>query len=320
MEGGTGLRQAQPLFEHTIMAQQYDVLLTGAYFCDMVFNGLPEMPQLGRDVFSSSFDMVAGGVFYTAQALHRLGVRAGWPCDVGTDLFSRFIIESAEAEGMDVSLFRYHERPLRRIAAAFSFAHDRGFVSYVDELPDTLPLAEIEQYQPRCLFLSYLGYWQTVSALADLPYRQDMLVYMDCQDTTLTLETPGLIEALGDIDVFAPNETEALHLTGETAVSAALTKLAKIVPTVVIKLGAKGAIAQRGNEVISIPPIAVIPLDTTGAGDCFNAGFIYGLLQNASLADCLRYGNIVGGLATTNVGGTAVPFAPLDLQIYFPTP
>lgn len=300
------------------MTKQYDVLLTGAYFCDMVFNGLLEMPQLGRDVFSHSFDMVAGGVFYTAQALHRLGVRAGWQCDVGNDLFSRFIIESAEAEGMDIALFRHHKRPLRRVAAAFSFAHERGFVSYADDLPDTLPLAEIEQYQPRCLLLPYLGYWQTLAALSVLSHRQNMLVYMDCQDTTLTLETPGLVEALTGVDVFAPNEAEALHLTGETAVSSALTKLAAIVPIAVIKLGGKGAVAQRGSEVVTVPPISITPVDTTGAGDCFNAGFVYGLLQRASLADCLRYGNIVGGLATTNIGGTAVPPAPLDLQIYYP--
>ena len=114
-----------------------------------------------------------------------------------------------------------------------------------------------------------------------------------------------MIAALGYVDVFAPNETEALQLTGETAVSDALTKLAAIVPTAVIKLGAKGAIAQRGSEIITIPPIAVTPVDTTGAGDSFNAGFIYGLLQDASLADCLRYGNIVGGLSTTQAGGTA---------------
>ncbi len=295
------------------MTKQFDVLLTGAYFCDMVFNGLPEMPQLGRDVFSSSFDMVAGGVFYTAQALQRLGVRAGWLCDVGNDLFSRFIIESAEAEGLDTSLFRHHERPLRRIAAAFSFAHDRGFVSYMDELPDPLPLDEIEQYKPRCLFLPHIGYWQTLPALAELPQRPGMLVYMDCQDTTLTLETPGLIEALGYVDVFAPNETEALHLTGETAVSDALTKLAAIVPTAVIKLGAKGSTARRGSERITIPPIAVTPVDTTGAGDSFNAGFIYGLLQDASLADCLRYGNIVGGLAAAQAGGTA-GLSRLDIE------
>ena len=287
------------------MNKQFDVILTGAYFCDMVFNGLPEMPQLGRDVFSSSFDMVAGGVFYTAQALHRLGVRAGWLCDVGSDLFSRFIIESAEAEGLDTSLFRHHERPLRRIAAAFSFAHDRGFVSYMDELPETMPLAEIELYKPRCLFLSHVGYWHSLAALADLPHRPHMQVYMDCQDTTLTLETPGLIPALSKVDMFAPNEAEALQMTGETAVSDALTKLAAIVPTAVIKLGAKGAVAQRGSEIITMPPIAVTPVDTTGAGDSFNAGFIYGLLQDASLADCLRYGNIVGGLATAQVGGTA---------------
>ena len=249
--------------------------------------------------------MVAGGVFYTAQALHRLGVRAGWLCDVGNDLFSRFIIESAEAEGIDISLFRHHERPLRRIAASFSFAHDRGFVSYMDEQPDTLPLAEIELYKPRCLFLPHVNYWQNLAALATLPHRQEMLIYMDCQDTTLTLETPGLIPALSFVDVFAPNETEALQITGTTAVSDALTKLAEIVPTAVIKLGAKGAIAQRGSEIITMPPIPVTPVDTTGAGDSFNAGFIYGLLQEASLAGCLRYGNIVGGLSTTQRGGTA---------------
>ena len=301
------------------MNKVYDVLLTGTYFCDLVFGGLPEMPQLGRDIFSDSFEMVAGGVFYTALALHRLGLRAGWLCDLGDDLFSRFILESAKAEGMETALFRQHERPLRRVAATFSFAHERGFVSYVDgDLPTGLPLDEVTRYRPHALFLPDIGLWRELPMLAELPGRHEMLVYMDCQDTALTLQTPGLAEALGCVDVFAPNEAEALHLTGETAVANALDRLSKLVPTVVIKRGAQGAVAQRGTKRVAVPTISVTPVDTTGAGDCFNAGCLYGLLRGSSLADCLRYGNIVGGLATTRMGGTAVPLAPPDLEVYYP--
>ncbi len=302
-----------------IMTQRYDVLLSGAYFCDLIFNGLPELPQLGRDIFSSAFEMKPGGAFYTALTLQRLGVSGGWLCDVGDDFFSRFIIEEAEAEGIDTSFFIRHDRPARRVAAAFSYAHERGFISYSDdEMPDELPWAALAQYQPRCLLLSHLGYWSELHMLTALPQRDRLLVYLDCQDTTLSLDdTPGLAEALGHADVFAPNEAEALRLTGTATAEAALERLAEHVPTAVIKLGHRGAIAQRGRERVAAPPIAVSPVDTTGAGDCFNAGFVYGLLQDVSLVDCLRYGNIVGGISTTQPGGSAIPAGGPDLAQFY---
>ena len=302
-------------------APRLDVLLHGAYFCDLIFGGLPEVPQLGRDLFSSSFDIVPGGAFYTALALHRLGLHTGWMCEVGDDMFSRTIEEEALAEGIDTTYFERSAGEVRRLAAVFSFAHDRGFISYIDgQLPKILPLDEVERLRPRCLLLTNIGYWQDLPRLSDLPNRDETLVYMDCQDSGLSLESPGLIECLRHVDVFAPNETEALHLTGTHAAHEALRQLADLIPAVVIKCGKRGSIARRGEEVAEAMPIAVTAVDTTGAGDCFNAGFVYGLLKNAPLVDCLRYGNIVGGLSTTGPGGRNVPKHAPDLSEFYGNP
>jgi sugar/nucleoside kinase (ribokinase family) len=299
-------------------AQRLDVLLHGAYFCDLIFGGLPEVPQLGRDLFSSSFDITPGGAYYTALALHRLGLRTGWMCEVGDDMFSRAIEEAALAEGIDTSYFERSAGDVRRLAAVFSFAHDRGFISYIDgRLPDILPLDEVIRLRPRCLLLTNIGYWQDLPRLSSLPDRSETLVYMDCQDSGLSLDTPDLVDCLRHVDVFAPNEAEALHLTGAHTAREALRQLADFIPAVVIKCGMRGSIAQRGDEVVEAAPIAVTAVDTTGAGDCFNAGCVYGLLKDAPLVDCLRYGNIMGGLSTTGPGGKNVPEHVPDLSAFY---
>jgi sugar/nucleoside kinase (ribokinase family) len=289
------------------MAQQYDVLVAGSYFCDLVFTGLPDIPQLGRDIFSQGFTIVPGGSYYTVLTLHRLKVNVGWMGHFGTDLFSRFIEESVEAEGIDTQLFQRHDRPIQRVAASFSFEDDRGFVSYIDELDETVPLDVVANHQPRCVILHGLFFWEQIEALNQLANRADFKIILDCQDTHLNLESPGLIDALRKVDIFIPNETEARLITGESSVERALAQLAEAVPLVVIKCGKYGAIAQRGDEVVRVPGLKVKVVDTTGAGDCFNAGFVFGQLRSESLGMCLRYANITGGLSTTAPGALAVP-------------
>jgi sugar/nucleoside kinase (ribokinase family) len=289
------------------MTHDYDVLLTDGYFCDLIFTGLPELPRLGADLFGTGFDMVPGAVFYTALALHRLGVRAGWACDFGDDFASRFVLEAASREGIDDSLFRLHDRPLRRVSVAFSYAHDRGFISYQDPLPNDSPIPLIERHRPRIVLLSHLRYGPDLLALAEATHACGGLVYMDCQARPETLADPDVVAALRAVDIFAPNRDEALHLTGAATAEQALARLADLTPTVIVKCGADGAIAQRGDLVAGAPGIAVPVVDTTGAGDCFNAGFMDGYLRGEPLELCLRRGNICGGLATTARGGGALP-------------
>ena len=289
------------------MSQNYDVLILSDYFCDLIFTGLPELPRLSADIFGTGFEIAPGGSYRTALALTRLGLRAGWSCDFGDDIFSRFVVDMAERDRLDTSLFRYHPFPIRRVSASFSFAHDRGFMSYMDTFSHPSPAEIIASTRPRAVLLPSLSYGDQHAALVEAAGRVGALVYMDCQSRPETLAQPEVAAALRRVDVFAPNQVEALHLTGETSVTLALERLAALTPLAIIKCGRDGALGRAGNSSASAPAIEIEAHDTTGAGDCFNAGFLYAYLRNLPLETCLRCGNICGGLATTARRSSALP-------------
>jgi sugar/nucleoside kinase (ribokinase family) len=293
---------------------KYDILLWGMYFCDLIFTDLPEVPRLGTELFSSSFKLTPGGPFSTTVAMRRLGLNVGWMCDFGDDLFSRYILEAAQREDLDNSLFQHHPFPVQRVSAVFSMSNDRGFISFMDDIEQTSAIPVLAEHHPRCLFLPHLHYGDTYTDLFATARQNECIIFMDCQSTEATLDTPGIEAALRAVDIFAPNETEALQLTGAATIEQALNRLAEFTPLVIIKLGAAGAMARSNGEVVRVPAIPVPAVDTTGAGDCFNAGFLYGYLRrNAPLDTCLQFGNICGGLSTTAVGGTTA--APTANQV-----
>jgi sugar/nucleoside kinase (ribokinase family) len=291
------------------MTHDYDVLMPGVYFCDLIFTGLPSLPRLGADLFGTGFDMAPGGLFMTALAFQRLGVRAGWSCDFGDDIFSRFVLDAAGQAGLDTRLFRRHPFPVRRISVALSYPHDRGFVSFMDDVaaPPLLPL--IERYRPRCLLLPHLHYDEGSIAAIAAARQHGCLVYMDCQYTDATLATPGVAAALRAADIFAPNAGEAMQLTGAASTDEALARLAELSPLPIIKCGGDGAVAWAGERAVRVPALSITTVDTTGAGDCFNAGFLHGYLSGESLESCLRRGNICGGLKATARGLAGIPTA-----------
>ena len=284
----------------------YDVLVVGEYCCDLIFTGLPELPQLGVDVHGTGFDMVPGGAYNSVSPLHQLGVSTGWITDFGNDYCSKFVLEIAKQNGLDIALCRQHEVPYRIVSVAFSLPQDRGFITYYDPfVPPSPSPSLIEEHQPRCLLLTGLNLGQDNPNLIASARQHNCLVYLDSQYTIATLETAGVRQTLQSVDIFAPNESEALQLTGQSLVKDALSCLAELTPTVIIKCGGEGAFMQFGSEQIHVPAVPVDVVDTTGAGDSFNAGFIYAYLQGNSLDVCLQVGNICGGISTTARGSAA---------------
>lgn len=286
-----------------------DVLVFGDYFCDLVITGLNEIPRLGADVFGKEMEIAPGGTYILVAALHRLGVRVRWSTRFGNDMLSRFMLEEAGCEGLDPSLFEHFPFPLRSLSVSFSFSHDRGFISYIDSFPQGRPLDEIlNAERPKWVVnIPFDGSAHSLS-LIDLVHRLGGKVFTDCQYVRSTLEEPGLVQMLESIDVFAPNISEASQLTGEQDPQKAAARLAAHCPLVIVKCGHKGAYAQAGDQAWHSPAIPVEVVDTTGAGDSFNAGFLAARLQGLPVETCLRYGNISGGLSTTQRGGTrAVP-------------
>jgi sugar/nucleoside kinase (ribokinase family) len=114
----------------------------------------------------------------------------------------------------------------------------------------------------------------------------------------------GFDQLLAVTNVFMPNKTEACSLAGEENINLAATRLSEGVETLAIKLGADGALGMRSGEIARVPSIPVKVVDTTGAGDSFDAGFLYGYLQGWSLEKSLRAGTVCGALSTQKAGGT----------------
>jgi sugar/nucleoside kinase (ribokinase family) len=285
-----------------------DVLLTGRYSSDLIITGLPEMPRLGNEVFGKHCELLPGASAIPAVAFQRLGMRVAWPCTFGNDPFSRFAREYVRREGVNEAWFQESDHPMLGITVAFSFAEERAFVSYVDDVPEPSYPDLIRQLQPGWVFVVCLWKAGILKEVRQAALECHTALFMDCQAHQASLEDPEVRSALQHVDVFSPNLEEALQLTGKDSIETALAALADLSPLVVIKLGKDGAIAQRGKQVLRVPGIRANVVDTTGAGDNFDCGFIYGQLQGYSLEDSLRCANICGGLSIEKHGGaTASP-------------
>jgi sugar/nucleoside kinase (ribokinase family) len=118
-------------------------------------------------------------------------------------------------------------------------------------------------------------------------------------------EWHALDELLQQVDVFLPNENEALALTGADSVEAALNLLRQKCGTIALKVGAQGAMACRGKETAHVSALKLRVVDTIGAGDTFDAGFLYGYLNGWSLEKALSLAAVSGSLSTRSAGGTS---------------
>jgi sugar/nucleoside kinase (ribokinase family) len=287
----------------------YDVLALGDYFLDLIFTELEGEPELSREVFSKDFFMLPGGLYNTAATLHRLKVNVAWAANFGNDEFSQYVKNKALNEGLDPVCFLYENRPYRKITVSASFKGDREFISYSD--PDRINLEYIQKVlDVRCKVLFVGGlYSGGLLRLAKKYFgRQGAVLIMDGNSSHGTLRDKKIASSLKLVDIFMPNACEARRLTGRQDMGDCLRYLGDLTNLVVIKDGSNGSYAIQNG---SVQHVAGIPInksvDTTGAGDCFDAGFIKAWLDGLGLDECLKWGNIVGGFSTRGFGGCGYP-------------
>jgi hypothetical protein len=306
------------------VSRTYDALVLGDYCLDLVFTGLPKLPELGVEVVASGFDYQPGGGGYTcAVSMARLGLEAGWAVDFGDDPMSAFVRRRAIEEGLDAALFVDHARPLRHITVAASFPEDRAFLAFYDPDPPVPAAARaLATTSPRLVFVPAVYHGLLLRPARALMRVRGVSLVMDGNSTEDThLGEASVRRAIGMADVFMPNALEARRLTGETDLARAMARLLELCPLVVIKDGAHGAYAwARGGTMVHAPAIEVEPLDTTGSGDAFDAGFLAAWLERKPLETCLAWGNIVGGRSTLGPGGTSVRTTRRDIEAQLTSP
>jgi sugar/nucleoside kinase (ribokinase family) len=292
------------------MASNFDVIVVGSYSVDLIFSGMSEFPQLGKEVACTEFNMTPGEAFIPAVSMHRLGINVGWATDFGNDDFSRFALNCAREEGLDESLFVMYDRPYRRTSVSVTYPDDHAFLTYYDPDPQfPAALSAIQKSQAKVLFIPGLYYGPFLDVGVKLIRFKKMKMFMDGNSSKGDIlgksrESASIRRAIKKTDIFLPNAKEARRLTGEMNLELAIRRLGELCRLVVIKDGSNGSLAYTNNILVKVPGIPINPVDTTGAGDSFNAGFLRAWLDGQSIESCLKWGNITGGLSTTELGGT----------------
>jgi sugar/nucleoside kinase (ribokinase family) len=288
------------------MTGTFDLLAVGHPSIDLSFSGLEAWPELGRDVDAVGLGVGAGTSFNTPAAANRLGLRVGYVAMIGNDLWSRLVQEEFEREALPFDFLRVRDRPMPFVSVGLNLGGDRGFVSYegaTDEDDDELRrYAEevVSTVSARHLHV-YAG--EEPSPLSTLARQRGMSVSFDAWSGPWWESDVELDALLPLADVVFANEPEALAMTGEADLDRAVEKMAALCPCVVIKRGADGSSAVANGERAAAPAEPVPVVDTTGAGDCFNAGFLRAWLADAPLQTCLVLGNVCAAAVVASHGG-----------------
>jgi len=292
--------------------KKYDVLAIGELNVDMILTGLKSMPILGREIIAQSCSVVLGSsTAICASGVARLGLKTGFVGKIGNDRFGDVVMQSLVKNGIDVSKVVVDNSINTGITIALNKDKDRALVTYMGSI-DALKFEDIDVELVKNARHIHVGSYflqnnlrPKITKLFEIAQENGVTTSLDAGwDDTLDWNY-GIFDALKHTDIFLPNEGEALNITKEDTVEKAVLVLAKYAKKVVIKCGTKGAIGKSGDLTINQGTFDLKPIDTTGAGDSFNAGFIYGFLKGYDFEKSITIGNACGAISVTRIGGAS---------------
>lgn len=295
------LRQRGPQDKRKVWYQMGFAGGAGFANLDLLYAGLDGLPKKGQEIYAKGFDIqLGGGVPATMIHLGRLGVSSKLLTFIGEDFLSGFVkraLESYEVE--TVNLYKGKGWPVT-ISSALIFDGDRSFVSYQDEIEIT-PW-HVEQVY-RLLSGAKVVDMQAgfLEAYQKLSGEGTIQVFDTGWEEDLSIEKYR--DYLEVADYYVPNQKEALKITGESTLEGAAQKLSKYFKDVIIKLDKDGCLVKNSGGMKVIPPLPnVKAVDATGAGDAFMSGFMYGLYHDYPVEQCIRFGNVTGGICVQGMG------------------
>jgi sugar/nucleoside kinase (ribokinase family) len=288
-----------------------DVLVLGELNADLILRGdvVPEWGQAEKLIDDAALTLGSSSAIFACGAA-RLGLRVAFAGVIGDDLIGRFCREALEARGVDTVGVVVDPALRTGMTVILQLPDDRAMLTFPGAIP-ALRASLIAPELPRAARHIHVGsyFWQT-ALQPDLPA---LFAAARARGATTSLDTQwdpsgawaGLDALLAATDILLPNEAEACALARQPDWRAALDRLAARVPTIALKRGGAGAAARRGAAFAEAAPPPVQVVDAVGAGDSFDAGFVYAALAGWPLDRALALAVACGALSTRAAGGTA---------------
>lgn len=277
------------------------ILCVGRVYCDLIFTGVDAMPQLGRETFVDSVKLHAGGGgFITAAYLSALGKDVALASNLPAEPFGSVV--AAEVQHMEIDdkfckTASGDSQP--QITVAIVKEGERAFLTKRTGI--CVP-AEIDDcFADPALTHLHIGELTSLiehPELITLARNSGLSISLDCGWDEEAFKHPNLDRLIGAVDIFLPNSAEAAQLQESGY------KL-NVAPNTVIKLGADGAELYTNGSHHKRSTKTVHVVDSTGAGDAFNAGFLSAWLDGMNSDVCLDAGNRAGAIAVARIGGAS---------------
>jgi sugar/nucleoside kinase (ribokinase family) len=286
-----------------------DIVIAGEINLDLILYGLPEQMPTERELLATNFAITLGSSSaILAHNLAALGSRVGFITKAGNDSFGTLAMERLQERRVDLSRVAHGAKSgVTLILPHESQRHILTYPGTISELRfDDLDLdymGSARHFHMSSLFLQR-DLLPRVPELFRRMKAAGLTTSLDTNDDPDDLWDGGLEKILPHVNILLPNQREAMKMARTNDLETAISTLAERVETVVVKMGARGAIAVQKEKRIIAQAFPVTVVDPIGAGDSFDAGFLHQFLRGADLAACLAYGNICGAFSTTASGGT----------------
>lgn len=288
------------------------LFVVGELNVDLIFNQINGFPQLGTEIVANDMVLTLGSssAILAANAA-AIGIPTAFCGAVGHDAYGDLVIRELQAQGVNTDFIRISEEHSTGITVVMNYEQERANVTYCGamealRMPD-IPWDHIARFQHFHIsnFFLQKGIRADITEIFQRVKEAGLTTSLDLQWDVSNRWEFDFRACLPHVDVFLPNEAEMLALAQCDSLEASIEQLAPYTNIMAIKLGQQGSLGIQGGNRYRVKAFELPDyVDSVGAGDSFNAGFLKKFLENAPLETCLKFGNLMGALNTTAAGGT----------------
>ncbi|MCF7827202.1 MAG: sugar kinase [Candidatus Marinimicrobia bacterium] len=293
----------------------FDIVVVGELNADMILHDPQGFPEMGKEKLAKGMLLTMGSAsaIFATNIAH-LGMKVGFVGKLGNDYLGKIVTDTLAERGVDCTGIQVKDDEQTGVTVALSYPEDYAMMTYMGAM-ETFTLADVDfNYVKRGKHLHLSSYYLQPGMR---PYCAEL--FKKAKDLGMTTSfDPGwdpaekweadILEVLPFVDVFLPNESEAMFIAHKDSIEDALEFLSQYAATTVITCGSEGCIARVKGKTYRTKVYTVTPIDTTGAGDSFNCGFLASWLHGEAVTESLVAGSACGAIATTRAGGaTASP-------------
>lgn len=292
--------------------KNFDVSVIGELNIDIILNQIDSVPVVGKEILARQMNVTLGSssaIF--ASNLSCLNTRVAFTGKIGTDSFGDLAIATLKNNGVNIEGIIRREALQTGATVVLNYGEDRAMVTHPGAMED-LVFEDINWEaigRSRHLHISSVfiqkGIKYDLARIFRKAKESGLSTSLDPQWDPEEKWEIGIEEVLPFVDIFMPNKSELLNLTGQKTIQKAIDKLRPLSNAIVVKLGSEGSALFAGGQTTFQPAfLNTNVVDAIGAGDSFNAGFVYKFTNGYPLAACQEFGNMTGAFSTTASGGT----------------